>query len=309
MSALTPDSRIAELSSRQLGLLTRAQAQAAGLTDREVYGRVRSGALVIAGRGVYRLAGAPRTWEQRALAAVLAVGGGAVLFGRSAATVWRLDLPSSDEIEVAASRRTRRSDRGSGIAVHWIRTFGPLDRTAVGILPTTSLPRTLVDLAATLTPQALTRVVDDALSRRLATPQRICNAVSDSIARSPAGIRVLREVLEPWSCFGDLDSVAEAACARVLMASELPVPVSQHRVRAGGATMRLDFAWPAAQVALEIDSFRWHANAAAHANDLERDNLLLAAGWTVVRTRAVDVFERPAGVVALVRKALSLRAA
>jgi very-short-patch-repair endonuclease len=193
--------------------------------------------------------------------------------------------------------------------VHWIRTLGPHDSTIIGLLPTTSLPRTLLDLAGTLTPPALTRVVDDALSRRLTTPQRISIAVSDPAAGCHAGIRVLRKVLEPWKRYGDLDSVAEAACARVLVAGKLPMPVSQHRVSAGGMTMRLDFAWPGAHVALEIDSFRWHANAAAHANDLGRDNLLLAAGWTVVRTRAVDVFERPAELVALVRKALSMRAA
>ena len=61
-------------AAAQHALLTRADAGAAGLSDDQISTRVAVGDWVRVYPGVYRLAGAPVTPEQRVLAAVLACG-------------------------------------------------------------------------------------------------------------------------------------------------------------------------------------------------------------------------------------------
>ena len=68
----------------------RSDLLALGLSSDEIDGRLRRGLLERAHQGVYVLAGAPRTREQRWAAAVLACGPTAVLSHLSAAALWRL---------------------------------------------------------------------------------------------------------------------------------------------------------------------------------------------------------------------------
>jgi len=68
------DTAIGRLAGRQHGVLTLEQALAAGVTRDAVRHRVERGTLVAVDRGVYRVAGAPSTWEQLAIAGVLACG-------------------------------------------------------------------------------------------------------------------------------------------------------------------------------------------------------------------------------------------
>ena len=80
--------RIATMAARQHGLITRTQAREAGLTDRIVERRLGSRRWVALRTGVYRIAGAPPTWEQTALATCLAAGHGTVVCGPTAAKLW-----------------------------------------------------------------------------------------------------------------------------------------------------------------------------------------------------------------------------
>src|SRR5262249_10605206 len=79
------------LAQRQHGVVRRAQVFGAGVHRRTIDRLVQSGRWEIISRGVYRVVGAPRTWEQRALALVLAAGDDAVVSHRSAAYLYGLD--------------------------------------------------------------------------------------------------------------------------------------------------------------------------------------------------------------------------
>lgn len=78
------DEAVARLAARQQGCFSRAQVLAAGMTDRMILRRIAAGRWVSVAAGVYRLAGVPVTWRQRALAACLVAGPGAVVSHRSA---------------------------------------------------------------------------------------------------------------------------------------------------------------------------------------------------------------------------------
>ena len=67
------------LGAAQHGLVTGAQVDGAGWAASGRRRLVAAGRLLVVRPGVYRLAGAPVTWEQGVLAAVLAAGPGAVV--------------------------------------------------------------------------------------------------------------------------------------------------------------------------------------------------------------------------------------
>jgi len=85
----------AALARRQHGLLTTAQLSDAGIDPRTLARLVRPGLIAPMRRGVYRLPGAPATWAQAALAAVLAAGPDALTSHLTAARLWGLLGPGS----------------------------------------------------------------------------------------------------------------------------------------------------------------------------------------------------------------------
>lgn len=52
---------------------------------------------------------------------------------------------------------------------------------------------------------------------------------------------------------------------------------------------RVDFAYPEAKLAIEIDGYRWHAGNDAWQRDRRRNNELSRLGWTVLRFTAADL--------------------
>ena len=97
--------------------------------------------------GVYRPDGHPRSWQQSLMAAVLA-GGGGVVSHRGAAHL--LGVPGVEpraEITVAMSRAPTILT----VVVHR-GTLEPADVTTLDGIPTTRPVRTLIDLAAVVTP-------------------------------------------------------------------------------------------------------------------------------------------------------------
>ena len=80
------------------------------------------------------------------MAAVLACGPGAVLFGRSAAACLGLLPYASATIHVVTERKLRRQGL---IHPHRARSLDARDITSVHGIPTTTIPRTALDLAAT----------------------------------------------------------------------------------------------------------------------------------------------------------------
>jgi len=86
---------------------------------------------------------------------------------------------------------------------------------------------------------------------------------------------------------------------------DLPGAVSQFPVALPtGVTVHLDFAYPDEKLAIEVDSVRWHSGLRAIRWDNERQNLLVALGWRVLRFEWNDVINKPAMVAAQILEAL-----
>ena len=236
--------------------------------------------------GVYRLAGVPVTWKQRAMAACLVAGPGAVVSHRSAAVLWGISgfRPGRLEITVPVGR----SNRNALARVHR-STVKAVRRDGV---PVTTVARTIADLATVVGGDMLEEAVDDVLCRRLVPLDEL---------RRLQGNRALRAVLEAWHGDALPAGVAEMRVVRELLAAGLPQPARQHEIREAAA--RVDLAYPDHRLAMELDGFRWHAGRGPFRSDRRRRNRIEAAGWRLLEAPPEDVGELVAGAAAILRRA------
>jgi very-short-patch-repair endonuclease len=66
--------------------------------------------------------------------------------------------------------------------------------------------------------------------------------------------------------------------------------VAQHEIRVRGRVVaRVDFAVPAARLAIEADSYRWHSGRKNWQEDLARRNALTSLGWRVIHVTWGDL--------------------
>jgi very-short-patch-repair endonuclease len=79
---------------------------------------------------------------------------------------------------------------------------------------------------------------------------------------------------------------------RQIAAARLPTPETEFRF-AAGRRWRFDFAWPGAQVALEIEGGTWsggrHVRGAGFAADAAKYAEATIAGWRVIRVTSSQV--------------------
>lgn len=282
-------------AAAQHGLITWQQLGDAGVASSTIAGWVRAGRLVQVQPRVYRVTGAPVTWHQQVLAAVLAAGPGAAASHRTAAVLWAMLEDGTIEIVVPRGRTPRLR----GVIVHQTRDLIPVARR-FGI-PVTSPMRTIVDLGAVV-PAAVVELALDA-----AEVARLCAvaAVEWELARiarpGRRGAGPLRQVLDRRALLGTPpDGMLEPRFARLCKAAGLPPAAFQFRV----GRYEIDFAYPDLLLAIEVDGYGPHASRRAFQKDRDRQNDLVARGWTVLRFTWADVVKRPDHVARLVREAI-----
>ena len=283
--------RIARLASAQHGNVTHAQLVGLGLSPRDIAERHERGWLLRRHTGVYAVGHIPRTRESRWLAAVLALGDGAVLSHVAAGVLWRM-LRGSAIIEVTVPTTAGRPRR-DGIVVHRQRLPAMHKATHHGI-PVTTPIRTLLDLAAVLSLNALAACFEQ-LQVRLQVPPAPVAAEVISRPRHRGNVK-LRRVLEGAVDPAEVRSVLELRFLRLCMAHGIPRP--DVNVRIGAWTP--DFLWPDRRPIVETDGYEFHRTAAAKRRDAAKDEFLRGEGFTVVRLTWADVAERPSQTAARV---------
>jgi very-short-patch-repair endonuclease len=289
------------LARNQHGLVAREQVLVAMTAD-GLRGATAAGLLVREQPNVYRLGGSPITYLQRALGATLASG--AVASHRTAAYLWDLVPDEPRVVEVTAPYP--RHPRLRVVKVHRSRDLTDDQVVVHRGIPVTNPMRALVDLAAVVRD---TSVLEDALERGVTARRYSVIAVENLLARlaQPGrdGAGVLGRVLDERALGRDrADGLLEPRMARLLRNAGLPQPVFQHPVRLGRHRYRVDFAYPEELIAIEVDGYELRASPRAHRRDLERQNRLVSAGWTVLRFTWHDVVRRPTYVAAAVAEVL-----
>lgn len=148
------ESTIARLAAGQWGMITAAQASAAGIARSTILRREQSGTLERVRHGVYRLPGAPADPSDEIRAAWLATAAAivardrldapdVVVGGAAAASLHGIgDLPPSPVLLYSAARRRSRHDD----VRYSTRPLAPEDVMVLDGLPVTTRERTIADL-------------------------------------------------------------------------------------------------------------------------------------------------------------------
>lgn len=293
---------MAELAGRQYGLVALWQLETLGFDAQLARKRVAAGRLHRIHQGVYALGHPLLSEKGHLLAAVLACGPGAVLSHRSAASLHGLLDDGRARIDVIAPNRRGRAP--AGIAAHRDGTLTLLDRTVIDGIPCTSLPRTLLDLAARESPRALRFAVTQAEVERVFD----LRAVEELLKRSRGrrGVARLRLAIahhDPRE--QDARRELEKRVLTLFRKASLPAfEVNGHLV-VDGIWMMPDFMWRDAGLIVEADSRRVHGTATAFEKDRLRDQRLAAAGWTVIRVTWAQVRDEPERLVRTIRSLLT----
>lgn len=270
------------LARRQHGLVTRAQAMAAGASDDAIARRVAAGRWERARAGIYVVGAAPTTWTQRAMAAVLAAGEPTLASHRTAARLWgHLDRSGPIEVLVPNERRVRLH----GVVAHRTRTLGPADASQRDGVPCTSLERTLVDAAAHADSGLVGRWIDLGMRDHGLEIGDVVARVSELTVRGRHLPSSIIEALALRSDDGDPGrSALESRVLEALRRAEMPMPARQHPfLRADGRRGFIDLAYPHAMLAIELDGWAEHGLRAAFDADRVRGNELVLAGWRLLR--------------------------
>jgi very-short-patch-repair endonuclease len=274
---VTPDVRLAELAARQWGVASLGQLRALGLKDDAVRRRARAGRLHRLHRGVYAVGHTVLRREGRWLAAVLACGDGAVLSHRSAAAHWGLLQTDATQIDVTA-RRKRAGD--AKIRSHFSRSLIARDTTTHRGIPITSVPRTLLDLSATIRSDRLERALAQAQRLNLYDHGAIAHLLARANGHRGASALAHATAEEPRLTRSEW----EARLLRVVRSAALPQPLTNFVLSAPDhPRIEVDFCWPTHDLVVEADGWDTHRTRAAFEADRSRDAALQAAGYRVVR--------------------------
>ena len=297
---------IADHASAHHGVVSRRQLLEAGLGEATLFRRIHDRTLVPVAPEVYRCAGAPVTWHQRLLAACLTTGDPALASHRSAAVLWGLDGFRPGILEVTTPLWLRR--RRVGVRVHESTDLDDVDRTELSAIPVTDIERTLIDLGAVVPWQRVEQAFDDALRRRLTTPERVLDRFLQVARRGRRGVGTLRPLLD--ARLGGTTrrpGEFERRVWRLIADAGVAEPVCEHEIRTGGGVLiaRVDLALPWARIAIECDSVAWHSGRQRRQADLVRQNRLVLAGWTMLRFTWDDLVHRPDVIVRHVAAALA----
>lgn len=161
-----------------------------GLTRGRLRSHVERGSMVMWAPRVYAIAGAPETFETRAMVGCKRAEPNSALFCASAAAILGLAKPT-EPIQVATTRRVQRME---GYRFHRV-ALPPEHVIEVKGLPVTDCPRTLLDACGELYHRRAGRLIDRALRLGLCTLAELSSRCEEEARSGRNGINVMRELL------------------------------------------------------------------------------------------------------------------
>ena len=284
-------------ATRQHGVIAHRQLVALGFGRGAIRRWLECGRLCRVHAGVYAVGHARLTARGRWIAGVLACGEDAVLSHASAGVLWDLLPARGAQIHVTVPRRGARRRRG--VVLHATLHLPSAERAIRDNVPVTSVARTLLDIAES-DPTRLTRAWDTAERLRL-LDLRAVQATCDR-GHGRRGLKHLVPLVEDRTrVIPDIRRELEARFFDLCRAFDLPLPSCNVLVEG----YLVDAFWPARRLIVELDSWEFHGDRSAFERDRERDAVLQAAGYRVVRITWRRLTHDPRGVARLIRKLLA----
>jgi predicted transcriptional regulator of viral defense system len=270
MSTENAKVRVAKVAGRQFGRIARWQLHKLGITESTIAMWLSQGYLHRRLPGVFAV-GHPGTSYEAALAeALLYAGPGAMLSHETAASWRRLLDRRPSRIHVTTPRRCRSL---RGIQVHQRRAC---ERGRHNGLPTTTIPQTLLDLAAT----APLYKVRHALANADYNDDLDLDAIDQTLGRGRPGGARLRQALERHRPeLAATKSRLERMFLEICEQQGWPLPEVNHYI----GEWQIDALWRDKQIAVELDGHGNHHSPAQLRRDRRKELDVRAAGFTPVR--------------------------
>jgi very-short-patch-repair endonuclease len=168
-------------------------------------------------------------------------------------------------------------------------------------IPTTTVARTLLDLADVVPRPRLERALEQAEILGLFDKRALDEILTRATGRR--GAPVLRVLVAPHDFeAGITRSELEERFLNLCRQADLPVPQTNQAIALPDGHITADFVWREPRLIVETDGHRFHGNRHAFERDRRRDQRLLAASWRVVRFHVAAGHRSPEEVVAILRQ-------
>lgn len=277
------------MAERQHGVVSIRQLERSlGRSRNAVSRAVAAGWLHPLYHGVYAVGHTNLSLHGQCLAAVLAGGPGALLSHYSAAWLWA--LASTQPVPIHVTGPSPRRHR-QPIRIHRSRTLTDEDRDLHRAIPVTSVPRTLLDMAAVAEPGWLQRILERSEELRLFELGPVESVIARN--RGHRGAKRLRGAIAGYKPPVFTRSDAERYLLGLLEQASLPRPATGYNV----AGHELDFYWPEHRFGVELDLFETHGTRDAFERDRLRDEDLALAEVETRRVTGRRLEREPARVV------------
>jgi very-short-patch-repair endonuclease len=275
------------VARHQEGIVTRGQLEEAGITRWSIDRALRSGRLYRLHKGVYSTQAPELATEDGLLiAALLAAGDGAVLSHGTAAWRWQIIPAPPTRIELTVPHRRNAPP---GLTLHESR-LRPADLFLDARFPRTSVPRTLLDLAARYDQRALLKALAEAEFHHDTRPADI----HATLRRGHPGSANLRNALKHHTPgHGEMKSQLERRFRTLLIKHRIELPLRNEPV----GPYTIDCLWPTHRVAVELDG-RQHARPHQADSDDDRDLWLRRNRYITRRYGKRQLDEQPDNVIA-----------
>jgi very-short-patch-repair endonuclease len=269
--------RLAATAARQGGVISRAEAYAAGLTRGEVRAQVRADRW----QRVWTRSLCVHTGEVSAVgrhwAAVFEGGGRAMLDGESSLIASGLEHYDSPVLRVSVPRGVKPL-RGAGLDIRRTRRWRGDERAASGV------PRTRVPIAAVraamwaVSDKQAALLLTMPVQQGMTTAERLGEALLD--VKRDRRLRLMHGVV--LDLLGGARSLGELDFARECRRRGLPEPTRQSVRKGRDGRYYLDVRWDDYQVVVEIDGVH-HTWAPTVVPDALRQNEVTLESSTVLR--------------------------
>jgi very-short-patch-repair endonuclease len=258
---------------------------------------VRAGRLHRLYRGVFAVGHTNLSLHAQCLASVLASGPEALLSHASAAWLWGLTKTSPLPASVSAPgyRKPRPSLR-----LHEARSLAADDRALRDGIPVTALPRTLLDLAATVRFEWLEKMIERSEDLELFDLRAVEGLLERTVGHQGHGR--LRKAIVLYKPSSFTRSTLEKLFLKLVFESRLPQP----RTNFVAHGLELDCYWPEHRFAVELDVFETHGTRAAFERDRKRQEDLLLHGIATNRVTGPRLEREPREVMARIGRLLEL---
>jgi len=299
---------VGTVAATQHAVITFDQLLELGMPPHHAQRFIDEGFLERVHAGVFKVRGAPWTYEQRLVAVCLAIGPEAAASHRAAATVHHVLRYKEPPVEVTTTRL--RSPELEGVTVHRLSDLDERWVTVVNGVRVTTVARTLVDLGAVAALSTVEAALDRAAGVKLITYRGVRDAMIAVARQGRRGVGKIRRLLD--ARIGEVipAGVLNARMQSLLRQAGLPRLEVEYVVRDahGGFLAVVDFASPEHLLALEVDGYEFHSAPKALHDRNVRDRLLADDGWLTLHFDWHELDRQDPRVADQIRRQLRHRA-